>query len=420
MLASDADTFQPHFSPDGTEIAYLEERTTLKVLNLKTGKSRTMLPGDMNYSYSDGDQWYEWSPDGRWFAVQFLSNTRWSSEVGLIPSSGEGALVNVTKSGYEDVHPHVRQEGRGPDLADRPPRPAQPGRRGPRVRRLRRVPHRQGVGPLPPRRGRVRPAQGEGEGGGEGQGQGDGEGQGGRRRGEGRRRPEPEVAIEFAGLDDRIARLSPFSAQLGGMALSPDGETLYDLAKFEKGYDLWKYVPRTKEIKLLAKLDAKEADLKLDRDGKKAFVLADSKLLTVDLESGKTSPVKASAMMELNPAAERAYLFEHIWRQTWKKFLVEDMHGVDWKATGDRVRPLPPLHRQRPRLRRADLRDAGRAERVAHRRPLPAAPPGPGDETAALGFFPDPKHAGPGVGILEVIEGGPLQTGGDEDPAPGR
>ncbi len=85
-------------------------------------------------------------------------------------------------------------------------------------------------------------------------------------------------------------RLSLHSAHLAGMALSPDGETLYYLAKFEKGYDLWKYVPRTKEIKLVAKLDAKEADLQLDRDGKKAFVLADSQLLTVDLESGKTSP----------------------------------------------------------------------------------------------------------------------------------
>ena len=40
VLESDAETFQPRFSPDGTEVAYLEERTTLKVLNLKTGKSR--------------------------------------------------------------------------------------------------------------------------------------------------------------------------------------------------------------------------------------------------------------------------------------------------------------------------------------------------------------------------------------------
>jgi C-terminal processing protease CtpA/Prc len=35
-----------------------------------------------------------------------------------------------------------------------------------------------------------------------------------------------------------------------------------------------------------------------------------------------------------------------------------------------------------------------------------------GDATAALGFFPDPQHAGDGVGILEVIEGGPLQKEG--------
>jgi len=111
VLESDLEAFQPHFSPDGTEVAYLEERTTLKVLNVKTGKSRTILPGDLNYSYEDGDQWYEWSPDGRWFAVQFLSHTRWSSEVGLIPASGEGQLVNVTNSGYEDVLPHWASKG---------------------------------------------------------------------------------------------------------------------------------------------------------------------------------------------------------------------------------------------------------------------------------------------------------------------
>jgi len=35
-----------------------------------------------------------------------------------------------------------------------------------------------------------------------------------------------------------------------------------------------------------------------------------------------------------------------------------------------------------------------------------------GDETAALGFFPDPRHTGDGVGIAEVIEGGPLQHAG--------
>ena len=66
---------------------------------------RTILPGDLNYSYIDGDQWYAWSPDGQHFLVEFMSPTRWSSEVGLVPSSGDGELINLTKSGYEDVVP---------------------------------------------------------------------------------------------------------------------------------------------------------------------------------------------------------------------------------------------------------------------------------------------------------------------------
>ncbi|OYV96426.1 MAG: hypothetical protein B7Z68_05690 [Acidobacteria bacterium 21-70-11] len=408
VLGGEADVFQPHFSPDGSEIAYLEERTTLKVLNLKTGTSRTVLPGDKNYSYSDGDQWYEWSPDGRWFAVQFLSNTRWSSEVGLVPSSGEGALVNVSKSGYEDNHPIFARKGEVLIwVTDRHGLRSQAGE-GREVDvyaafLTRKAWDRYRLDDAEFDQLKAKEKEEAKEKGGE-------KGKAGAAEAKGPA-AAPQVAIEFAGLDDRTVRLSPYSAHLAGMALSPDGETLYDLAKFEKGYDLWKYVPRTKEIKLVAKLDAKDADLKLARDGKKAFILADSKLLTVDLESGKTSPVKASAMMELDPAAERAYLFQHIWRQTWKKFLVKDMHGVDWKATGERyARFLPYIDNDRDFAELiSEMQGELNASHSGGRyRPLHPT----GDETAALGFFPDPKHTGPGVGVLEVIEGGPLQQAG--------
>ena len=408
VLGGENDVFQPHFSPDGAEIAYLEERTTLKVLNLKTGKSRTVLPGDRNYSYSDGDQWYEWSPDGRWFAVQFLSNTRWSNEVGLIPSSGEGALVNVSKSGYEDNRPMFARKGEVLIWAtDRHGLRSQAGEGREydvyAAFLTKKAWDRYRLDDAEFDQLKAKEKDEAKEKAGEKGKAGAGEAK--------TPAPAPQVAIEFPGLDDRIVRLSPYSAQLSGMALSPDGETLYDLARFEKGYDLWKYVPRTKEVKLVAKLDAKEADLRLDREGKKAFILADSRLMTVDLESGKTAPVKASAMMELNPAAERAYLFRHIWRQTWKKFLVTDMHGVDWKAVGERyARFLPDIDNDRDFAELiSEMQGELNASHSGGRyRPLHQG----GDETAALGFFPDPKHAGPGVGVLEVVEGGPLQQAG--------
>ena len=284
VLATPAEEFQPRFSPDGKEVAYLEERTTLKVLNLASGKSRIVLPGDMNYSYADGDQWYEWSPDGRTFAVQFLSPTRWSSEVGLVPAAGGAAVDEPHAQRLRGRAPALGAQGRGAALGDRPSRRAPAGRLAARAGRLRRVPHAQGVGPLPPRRGRATRSSPR------------------RRRRRTRRRtrskdkdkdegrrtrppaekpaaklPDP-VTLELDAIEDRIVRLSMHSADLADADLTPDGETLVYLAKFEKGYDLWKYVPRKKEIKLLAKLDAeRSAAFHLDAEGKKAVVLADDK-----------------------------------------------------------------------------------------------------------------------------------------------
>jgi tricorn protease len=411
VLETPAETFQPHFSPDGSEVAYLEERTTLKVLNLKTGKSRTILPGDLNYSYLDGDQWYEWSPDGRWFAVQFLSHTRWSSEVGLIPASGEGQLVNVTKSGYQDVLPHWAMKGEVLYWAtDRYGLRAQSGDSREydvyAAFLTRKAWDRYRLDEATFDQLKVKEKDKEKD---ENKVKEKGKGKGAEEA-RGSKLPEP-IAIEFDGLDDRITRLSLHSANLAGAALSPDGETLYYLAKFEKGFDLWKYVPRKKEVKLVAKLDAKDADLKLDRDGKKAFVLADNRLMTVDVDSGKTSPVKASAKMDLDAAAERAYMFEHAWRQTLKKFLDVNMHGVDWEAMkAYYARFLPYIDNDRDF---AELISEMQGElNASHSGGRYRPKKQEGDATAALGFFPDPKHKGEGVAILEVIEGGPLQKQG--------
>jgi Tol biopolymer transport system component/C-terminal processing protease CtpA/Prc len=412
VLETDRETFQPRFSPDGSEVAYLEERTTLKVLNLKSGKSRVILPGDMNYSYSDGDQAFEWSPDGKWLAVQFLSKPRWSTEVGLIPASGDGKLVNLTHSGYEDELPHWAMKGQV--LLWRTDRFGLRSQAGdPRQEdvyaaflttkafdryRLDEAAYDQLKAKEKEKdkdkkddKDKTKPAGAAGA-------------------PAGVKLPEP-VPFEFDGMDDRIVRLSLSSADLAGVELSPDGETLYYLAKFEKGYDLWQYIPRKKEVKLLDKLDANDASFQIDRDGKKAFVLADGKLSTVELDSGKGKPIAVRARMDLDADAERAYMFEHIWRQTFKKFLDVGMHGVDWAALKPSyARFLPSIDNSRDF---AELMSEMQGELNASHTGCRYRPTRTdGDETAALGIFPDAKYTGDGVAIAEVIEGGPLQKAG--------
>ena len=45
----------PAYSPDGKEVAFYEDRATLRIINLKSKEVRTVLDGKYNYSYSDGE-----------------------------------------------------------------------------------------------------------------------------------------------------------------------------------------------------------------------------------------------------------------------------------------------------------------------------------------------------------------------------
>ena len=98
-------SFQPQFSPDGKEIAFLEDRTTIRVLNLKSKDVRTVMDGKFEYSYSDGDQWYQWSPDSKWILTNYIGIGGWNNQdVALVNASGNGEIHNLTESGYTDTN----------------------------------------------------------------------------------------------------------------------------------------------------------------------------------------------------------------------------------------------------------------------------------------------------------------------------
>jgi tricorn protease len=412
VIEGTAEAFQPSFSPDGNEIAYLEERTTLKVLDVKSGKSRIVLPGDRNYSYSDGDQAYEWSPDGRWLAVQFLSTGRWSSEVGVVSASGDLKVIDISKSGYEDELPHWARKGEvlywetdRQGLRSQSNNGRQTDIYAAYLTRAAWDRYKLDEAAYDQLASKEK-----NEDKGKGEGKADAKDKSAKPAKETPKAAEA-VAMDFDHIEDRISRLSFSSSDLAGAALSGDGEGLYFLARYDKGYDLWKYEPRKKEIKLVSKFGAQSADLKLGAKGKKAYVLHDGKLSVVELDSEKSTPVGLSARMDLDQDRERTYMFEHIWRQTLKKFLDVKMHGVDWQALKTEYsRFLPYIGNDRDFAELcSEMQGELNASHTGCRyRPVRTD----GDNTAALGFFPDPKHSGPGIGVLEVIEGGPLQKSG--------
>src|SRR6185312_5801097 len=85
-----------------------------------------------------------------------------------------------------------------------------------------------------------------------------------------------------------------------------------------------------RETKLFARLGARNASMEMSADGKSIFVLSEGRITKVDAESGKTGPVGISGEMVLDEAGEKAYIFDHAWRQIKEKFYVVDLNHVDW------------------------------------------------------------------------------------------
>lgn len=103
LTKSSKTSFQPQYSPDGKEVAFLEDRTAIRVMNLKSKKVRTVMDKKYQYSYSDGDQWFQWSPDSKWILSDFIGVGGWNNkDIVLLKADGKGEMHNLTQSGYND------------------------------------------------------------------------------------------------------------------------------------------------------------------------------------------------------------------------------------------------------------------------------------------------------------------------------
>ncbi len=424
IVETPAEEFQPAYSPDGKEVAYFDERTTLKVINLASKAVRTILPGDKNYSYSDGDQWYEWSPDGKWFLVQFLQDNQWITQAGLVSAEGGKEVVNLTKSGYSNWVPRWAMGGKAITwFSDRDgmKNHASWGGEGDAYAMFLTQEAFDNF-KLGKEDWELKQAEDKEKKEKEEKDKQEKEGKDSKKKDDKKKEADKKdadkkvepIKIELDGIELRKTRLTMHSTRLADAVLSKDGEKLFYLALFEKGFDLWVTELRTKETKMHAKLGANGvSSMVMDTSGKTLYLIVDGSITKIGVEDGKREGVSMKGEMVLNENVEREYLFEHIWRQVSKKFYTKDLHGVDWDFyKKEYARFLPYVNNN---YDFADVCGEMLGElNASHTGAFGGRSIENPDRTASLGCFYDDQHTGNGLKIKEIMKKGPLMNNGSK------
>ena len=392
----------PVYSPDGKEIAYVEDRDRLMIMNLETGKTRQITDGSQCYS-TTGSFAYSWSPDGKWILMSYCARGHYPyDDIGIVSTKGGEPVINLTESGYTDSNPQWVLGGNAILFASE--------RYGMRnhaswgtledvmIVFLNRKAYddfkmtkeerelEKEIAALSGKKDDKAAKDDKDS------------------KDEKKSEKVEDIVVELDGIDERIIRLTPSSSDLGSAALSKDGTVLYYQAAYESGMNLWKY---DLEKKTPTKIGSARGRMKWDKKQGTLYVLGGrfSKLK----DGGKSlESIAVSGNMVMDLAAEREYMFEHIYRQEKERFYNEKMHGVDWEMLTSAYRKfLPHINNNydfaellSEYLGELNVSHTGSGYRVPMSRESAS--------TANLGLFYDLDWNEDGLKVEEIVSGGPF------------
>ena len=396
--------FQPDVSPDGKWVAYYRNRTELVVKNIKSGKEKSLFK-DINYSYSDGDQGFEWSPDSHYILCNWQADGGWNnSDVALIDIE-TGEITDLTRSGYSDSNFKWALGGKAMTWESDKNGYRSHGSWGAEsdiyimffdgkaMTGFGRSKEQIEIDNMLKSEKEVKAEKKEEK----------------KDSLDKAKNKMEKLKLDLASRDDRIKRLTPSSNMMGDHFLSPDGNNLYFTQRLEKGYDLCVRDLQEGSIKVLAK--GVSGTFYPSSDGKNLYVFSGKGISRLSLPSGKSEAITFSGEYEYKPALEREYMFEHVWKQVQEKFYLEDLHGTDWQYCHDNYKAfLPHINNNfdfqdllSEMLGELNGSHTGARYRVSTTRTM-----------GCLGVLYDTDWKGNGLKIKEVLPGGVLSLADSE------
>lgn len=415
VVVSNKASFQPAFSPDGKEIAFLEDRTTLRVINLDSKKTRTVLDGKFNYSYSDGDVSYAWSPDSKWFLTSYIGIGGWNNtDIALVKADGKGEIHNLTESGYSDANARWVLDGKAMIWSSDRAGYRSHGSWGAQRDEYIMFFDNEAYDKFRMNKEELELYEEEEK---------------SRKEAEEKKKKKEEEekskkgkkkekkdedkkdkavkALEFdlENRFDRIVRLTTHSSSLGDAILSKTGDKLYYLTRFEGGTDLWERNFKENSDKIVAK-NFGYARLSPDKDVANIYATGGS-IKRFTTSNYQVKDISFNAEFIYKPLAEREYIFDHAWRLVKDKFYDSNLHGVDWEYYGKKYKEFLPHINSNIDFAEllSELLGELNASHTGARSGI-----GSNYHTAVLGAFYDNEYTGDGLKIKEIMKKSPLAT----------
>ena len=421
LTKSNVASFQPQYSPDGKEIAFLENRTAIRVINLKSKAVRTVMDAKYQYSYADGDQWFQWSPDSKWILSDFIGIGGWNNkDVVLLKADGKGEMVNLTESGYSDTNAKWVLGGKAMIWNSDRSGYRSHGSWGSESDTYimffdvdaynRFTMSKEDLALLEEaekteKEEKAKKEKEEKEKAEKKKDKKDAKTKDTKKEEDKKKEEVKPLTFDLENRFDRIVRLTVNSSRLSDAVLTPKGDVLYYLAAFEGDYDLWEHKLKENTTKILLKGVGGGA-LIPDKEGKNIFMCTRSQLKKIEIAGSKVTPIEFEAFFDYRPYGERAYIFDHVYQQVNDKFYVADLQGTDWKGYKEAYqRFLPHINNN---YDFAEMLSELLGELNASHTGARYAGGGSALSTATLGVFYDESYSGTGLKIKEILDQSPF------------
>ena len=396
------------FSPDGKKLAYIQDRNKLMVKDLASGEVKQLLDGS-TYPSREGGFPYQWSPDGKWILTMGVLHHHDPYYDVFLVNTDDATLVPITETGYFDQSPKFALDGNAVIfLSDRygmRSHASWGSLEDVMITFLNEEAfdkYNLSKEDLELKKEAEKNSKKDEE---------DKEKKKSKDKDEDKakgKESKDEIKVESRNLDQRTLALTPVSTVISDAFVTSDGETMYFLADFNKGFDLWKVELREGKTSEVKKLGADYSRFISDPKGENIFIVSNRSIKKFDPAGEKLKDVAYDGKMKLDEAAEREYMFDFVKKEEAERFYTENMHGVDWEALTEHYRRFLPHINNNYDF--AELLSEMLGElNVSHTggRYYPQRNPD-GTSTASLGLFYDMTNPEKGLIVTEVIEGGPF------------